>query len=63
MIRSIECNFHAPVYAGDTVKCTVTVKRVVRPLGSISLDLTIQKPDGTFCVAGRTTCAFKNRMG
>jgi len=63
VMGSIELNFHVPVYAGDTVKYTATVKRVLQPLGSVSLELTIQKLDGTVCVAGRTTCAFKKRMG
>ena len=61
VIGSIELNFHAPVYQGDRVKYTVTVKRILAPLGSVLLDLRIEKADGTLCVAGKTTCAFKHK--
>ncbi len=59
VIGSIELNFHAPVYVGDTVKYTVTVKRILHPLGTILLDLKIQKLNGTTCVEGKATCVFK----
>src|SRR5262245_60718327 len=59
VIGSIELNFHEPVYVGDTVAYTATVQRVVRPLGAVLLALRIAKADGTLCVEGKTTCAFK----
>jgi 3-hydroxybutyryl-CoA dehydratase len=61
VIGSIELNFHAPVYQGDTVTYTATVKRILVPLGSVLLELKIEKSDGTLCVAGKTTCAFKDK--
>ena len=61
VIGSIELNFHAPVYQGDTVRYTAIVKRILAPLGSVLLELRIEKADGTLCVAGKTTCAFKNK--
>jgi hypothetical protein len=44
---------------GDTVKYTVTVKRILHPLGTILLDLKIQKLDGTACIEGKATCVLK----
>jgi acyl dehydratase len=61
VIGSIELNFHEPVYQGDSVRYTVTVKRILAPLGSVLLELRIEKTDGTLCVAGKTTCAFKQK--
>jgi acyl dehydratase len=60
VIGSIELNFHTPVYLGDTVKYTATVRRILYPLRTVSLDLSIQKVDSTVCVEGKATCAFKN---
>ena len=59
VIGSVELNFHAPVYQGDTVRYTVKVTRVLMSLGTVALDLKIEKVDGTPCVAGKATCAFK----
>ena len=59
VIGSIELKFHAPVYVGDTVTFTATVKRVLKPLGTVLLDLSVVKQDGTVCVEGKTSCAFK----
>jgi acyl dehydratase len=59
VIGSMELNFHEPVYVGDRVTYTATVKRVLRPLGAVHLDLLIEKSDGTLCVEGKTVCAFK----
>jgi 3-hydroxybutyryl-CoA dehydratase len=61
VIGSIELNFHAPVYLGDTVKYTATVKRILYPLGTVLLDLKIQKLDGKVCAEGKTTCVFKGQ--
>lgn len=60
VIGSIELNFHSPVYQGDTVTYTATVRRMLAPLRSVLLDLAIVKADGTLCVAGKTTCVFKD---
>lgn len=61
VIGNISLKFHAPVYLGDTVKYTATVKRVLSSLGTVLLDLDIQKPDGTICVNGTTACVFKTK--
>ncbi len=61
VIGNISLKFHAPVYFGDTVKYTATVKRVLSSLGTVLLDLDVQKPDGTRCVNGTTTCVFKTK--
>ncbi len=59
VIGSIELRFHAPVYVGETATFAVTVHRVLRPLGSVALDLHVRKPDGTLCVEGRASCIFR----
>ena len=61
VIGSVELGFHSPVYVGDVVTYTATVTRILKPLGSVALDLSIVKDDGTKCVAGKTTCVFPNR--
>ncbi len=43
----------------ETVQYVATVKRILQPLGTVLLDLRIQRPDGTLCVDGKTTCVFK----
>ncbi len=60
VIGSLELHFHNPVYVGDSVRYVVTVKRILKPLGTVLLDLLITKNDGTLCVEGKTTCAFKD---
>jgi hypothetical protein len=32
---------------------------VNKPLGVVALDLDLRKADGTICVQGKSTCAFK----
>lgn len=59
VIGSIDLQFHAPVYVGDSATFTATVRRILRPLGTVALDLLIRKQDGTVCVEGKTSCAFK----
>jgi len=59
VIGSIDLNFHEPVYRDDRVIYTATVRRVLRPLNAVQLDLKIEKSDGTLCVEGKTTCVFK----
>lgn len=59
VIGSLELHFHDPVYVGDSIRYSVTVKRILRPLGTVLLDLVIKKTDGTLCVEGKATCAFK----
>jgi acyl dehydratase len=59
VIGRIEMDFHAPVYIGETVTYQATVRRIIKPLGVVLLDLHVRKPDGTLCVEGKTTCAFK----
>ena len=59
VIATIQLEFHEPVYAGDVVQYTATIRRIVKPLGLVALDLDITKMDGTRCVQGKTTCAFK----
>lgn len=61
VIGNISLKFHAPVYVKDKVKYTVTVKRVLAPLGTVLLDLSVKKSDGTVCVDGTTTCVFKTK--
>ncbi|MEZ4415760.1 MAG: MaoC/PaaZ C-terminal domain-containing protein [Gemmatimonadota bacterium] len=58
VIGSMELNFHEPVYKGDTVTYTATVTRVIKPLGSVLLELRIVKDDGTVCVKGKANCVF-----
>ncbi len=59
VIGRIEMDFHAPVYVGDWVTYRATVRRVIKPLGLVALDLEVRKRDGSLCVEGKTTCAFK----
>jgi 3-hydroxybutyryl-CoA dehydratase len=59
VIGAIQMEFHEPVYVGDTVTYTATVRRIIKPLGLVALDLDARKKDGTVCVQGKTTCAFK----
>lgn len=61
VIGNISLKFHAPVYLGDMVKYTATVKRILTPLGTVLLDLNVLKPDGTICVDGTTACVFKTK--
>lgn len=61
VIGNVSLKFHSPVYLGDMVKYTATVRRVLSPLGTVLLDLNVQKPDGTICVNGTTTCVFKTK--
>jgi acyl dehydratase len=59
VIGSVDLNFHAPVYIGDSVTYTARVRRILRPLSSVLLDLRIEKSDGTLCVEGKASCVFK----
>ncbi len=59
VIGNINLEFHSPVYVGDTVEFLVTVRRVLKPLGTILLDLKVRKTDGELCIVGKTVCAFK----
>jgi acyl dehydratase len=61
VIGTIQFEFHEPVYVGDVVTYRATVRRVIKPLGVVALDLEIRKLDGTLCVQGKTTCAFKDK--
>lgn len=61
VIGNISLKFHSPIYLGDTVKYSATIKRVLPSLGTVLLDLDVQKPDGTICVNGTTTCVFKTK--
>ncbi len=61
VIGTVNLKFHAPVYVGDTVKYSATVKRILTPLGTVLLDLAAQKHDGTICVEGSTSCVFKKK--
>jgi acyl dehydratase len=58
VIGSMEMNFLQPVYVGEAVIYTATVTRVLAPLGTVRLALSIAKQDGTVCVDGKATCAF-----
>ena len=59
VIGRIEMDFHAPVYIGDTVTYKATVRRIIKSLGAVALDLEVRKKDGALCVEGKTTCVFK----
>ncbi len=59
VIGSIDLKFHGPVYVGDKVKYIATVKRIIYPLGSVMLELVIQKSGELICVEGKTMCVFK----
>jgi len=59
VIGTIELKFHQPAYVGDTVTFSATVRRVLKPLGTVLLDLVVKKQDGTVCVEGKTSCVFK----
>ena len=61
VIGTLTLKFHAPVYFEDTVKYTVTVKRILYPLGSVVLDLKVEKMNGVTCVEGSTICVFKKK--
>lgn len=62
VIGSIDLKFHEPVYLGDVVKYSVTVKRIIQPLGSVLLELEVKKSTGSVCVEGKTMCVFKNHQ-
>jgi acyl dehydratase len=50
------------VYIGDTVEYTVTVKRIIKPLGSVSLELKASKTNvNETCVLGKAVCIFVNK--
>lgn len=59
VIGRIEMDFHAPVYVGDTVTYKVTVRRIIKALGVVALDLEVRKKDGALCVEGKATNAFR----
>ena len=59
VIGSIDLKFHDAVYVGETVTYTTTVRRVLKPLATVALDLEARKADGTVCVAGGSTCVFR----
>lgn len=59
VIGTVQLEFHDPVYVGDVVTCTATVRRILKPLGTVALDLEVRKQDGAVCVAGKTSCVFK----
>ena len=63
VIGSVNLEFHEPVYVGDKVKYTVTVERILTPLGGVLLKLNVQKADNTPCVQGKATCFFKGNKG
>ena len=60
VIGSLNLDFHKPVYVGDTIQYTVTVKRIVKPLGSVTLELKAEKNLSEICVLGKAVCVFKN---
>ena len=61
VIGSLNLDFHKPVYIGDTVQYTVTVKRIVKPLRSVTLELkAINNTDETY-VSGKAVCVFVNK--
>ena len=62
VIGSIDLKFHEPVYLGDVVSYSATVRRILQPLGSVLLDLEIKKSDGPVCVEGKTMCVFKSHQ-
>lgn len=59
VIGTIDLKFHDPVYVGDTATFTATVTRILKPLGTVVLELLVTKQDGTKCVEGKTSCVFK----
>jgi acyl dehydratase len=59
VIGSVKLEFHEPVYVGETVEYRAEVRRVLRPLGSVHLDLRIEGPGGKRAVLGTATCAFR----
>jgi 3-hydroxybutyryl-CoA dehydratase len=59
VIGSLHLDFRAPVYVGDDVLYTVTVTRIMAPLGTVALDLHALKSDRTACIDGKTTCVVK----
>jgi acyl dehydratase len=62
VIGSLNLDFHKPVYIGDTVEYTVTVKRIIKPLGSVSLELKASKTNvNETCVLGKAVCIFVNK--
>ena len=61
VIGSLSLDFHKPVYVGDTVNYTVTVKRIVKPLGSVTLELKALKHTGEACVQGKAVCVFVDK--
>ena len=61
VIGSLNLDFHKPVYIGDTVQYTVTVKRIIKPLGSVTLELKAIKNTDEKCVLGTAVCVFVNK--
>lgn len=61
VIGSLSLDFHKPVYIGDTVNYTVTVKRIIKPLGSVTLELKALKHTGEACVQGKAVCVFVDK--
>jgi acyl dehydratase len=59
VIGSVKLEFHEPVYVGETVQYRAEVRRVLKPLGSVQLDLTIEGSGGKRAVLGSATCAFR----
>lgn len=62
VIGSIDLKFHEPVYLGEVVSYSVTVTRVIHPLGSVLLELKITKPTGSVCVEGKSNCVFRKHI-
>ena len=61
VIGSLNLDFHKPVYVDDTVNYTVTVKRIIKPLGSVTLELKALKHTGEACVLGKAVCVFVDK--
>jgi 3-hydroxybutyryl-CoA dehydratase len=59
VIGSLQLEFRAPVYLGEEIEYTVTVGRVLAPLGTVVLDMRAAKADGTVCIEGKTTCVVR----
>jgi len=60
VIGNLNLDFYRPVYVGDQVQYSVTVKRVIKSLGSVTLELKAsKKSDEEICVSGKAVCVFK----
>jgi acyl dehydratase len=58
VIGSVSFQYHAPLFVGEAARFGALVRRVVPPLRSVQLDLSVDNADGVRCVSGKATCIY-----